>query len=106
MDLREIAHQGVIWIKMVHGVSYTMSTEGLSPGIKPWVREAYYSLPSTVEVKNGRSYTSTPAVCLHGVDRDNFSLQLLYFSKRHANNNSVNKYRLAGRAAGSGYGPW
>ena len=27
MDHRELGHQGVIWIKMVHGVSYTMSTE-------------------------------------------------------------------------------
>lgn len=34
MDLRETGHQGVIWIKMVHGVSYTMSTGGPFSGDK------------------------------------------------------------------------
>jgi hypothetical protein len=29
---------------------------------------------SSAEVKNEWSYTSTPPVCLHGVDRDNFNL--------------------------------
>jgi len=28
MDLKEVGYQGVIWIKMFHGVSHTMSTGG------------------------------------------------------------------------------
>lgn len=28
--------------------------------------------PSSTEVKNGWSYTYTPHLCLHGVDRDSF----------------------------------
>jgi hypothetical protein len=39
----------------------------LSLGIKqPW-READHSPPSSADVKNAWSYTSTPPVCLHGV---------------------------------------
>jgi hypothetical protein len=32
------------------------------------------SPPATTEVKNERSYTSTPFICLQGVDRENFTL--------------------------------
>lgn len=35
-------------------------------------REAEHSLPSSSEVKNGRSHISTPPICLHRVDRGNF----------------------------------
>lgn len=41
----------------------------------PWLqrlwREANHSPPSSSEVNNGWSYTSTPPICLHGVGRDN-----------------------------------
>jgi hypothetical protein len=30
---------------------------------------------SSAEVKNEWSYSSTPPICFHGVDRDNFTLQ-------------------------------
>jgi hypothetical protein len=46
-----------------HQASYPMGTSGLSMGVK-WPRhEADHSLPSSVEVKNVQSYTSTH----HGV---------------------------------------
>jgi hypothetical protein len=42
-------------------------TRALSPGVKrPW-READHSPPSSAEVKNAWSYTSTPPIRLHGV---------------------------------------
>ena len=37
---------------------------------------ADHSRPSIVWVKNGRSHTSTPLTCLHGVDRDIFTFCL------------------------------
>jgi hypothetical protein len=39
----------------------------LSVGVKRPGREADHSPPSSVEVKNEWSYTSTPPVCLHGM---------------------------------------
>ena len=43
------------------------------PGVKRQGREVDHSPPFGTEVKNEWSYTSTPPVCLHGVDRDNFT---------------------------------
>jgi hypothetical protein len=34
--------------------------------------EVNQSPTSSAEVKNEWSYTSTPLICLHGIDRDNF----------------------------------
>jgi hypothetical protein len=39
----------------------------LSLGVKRPGREADQSPPSSAEVKNMWSYTSTPPICLHGV---------------------------------------
>ena len=36
-------------------------------------RDVCYLPPPTVEVKNEWSYTSTPPICLNGVDRGNFT---------------------------------
>jgi len=47
---------------------------GSFPGVTRTVREVDHSPPSSAEVKNGYSDTSTPAVCLHGVDRNNFTI--------------------------------
>jgi hypothetical protein len=44
----------------------------MSPGIKRSGREADHSLPSIVEVKNERSYTATPSVCLHGMEKESY----------------------------------
>jgi hypothetical protein len=41
--------------------------EPLSMGIRRPGREADHSRPSSAEVKNVWSYTSTPPICLHGV---------------------------------------
>jgi hypothetical protein len=41
--------------------------DSLSLGIKRLGLEADYSTPSSVEVKNAWSYTSTPPLSLHGV---------------------------------------
>jgi hypothetical protein len=44
-----------------------MGTTGSFPGIKLPGREADHSPPSSAEVKNAWSYTSTPTIRLHGV---------------------------------------
>jgi len=46
---------------------------GTCPGVKRPERKVDYLPPPSVEVKNEWSYTSTPAICLCGVDRDSFS---------------------------------
>ena len=43
-------------------------------------RDVSHSFTSNAEFKNEWSYTSTPPVCLHGLDRDNFSFLLLSFN--------------------------
>ena len=42
-------------------------------GMKRPYCDVYHSRLSNTEVKNEWSYTSTPSVCLHGVDRGNFT---------------------------------
>jgi len=55
---------------------------------KKWPgHEADHSLPTDGEVKNTWSYASTPHICLHGDDRDNFTFfifmtSLLPFKRR------------------------
>jgi len=46
----------------------------LHPGIKQLGQEVDQSPSSGTEVKNDRSYTSTPSLYLLGVDRDKFNL--------------------------------
>jgi hypothetical protein len=44
--------------------------EALSPGVKLPGCEADHLVPTSAEVKNDmRRYTSSPPICLHGVDR-------------------------------------
>jgi len=50
-----------------HPAFYPMSTRGSFPGVKQLGHEAGHLLPSSAEVKNVWSYTSTLPVCLHGV---------------------------------------
>jgi hypothetical protein len=42
-------------------------------GVKQPGSEVGHSPPSSAEAKNDRSCTSTPPVCLHGVDRETFT---------------------------------
>jgi hypothetical protein len=51
----------------VHPASYQMVTRGPFSEDKTAVREADHSPPSSTEVKNAWSYTSTPRIGLHGV---------------------------------------
>jgi hypothetical protein len=50
-----------------HPASYPMDTGALSLGVKRPGRETDHSSPSSAEVKNAWSYTSTPPIRLHGV---------------------------------------
>jgi len=50
-----------------HPASYPMGTGGSFPEAKKLGHEADVSPPSSAEIKQVWSYTSTPPVCLHGV---------------------------------------
>jgi hypothetical protein len=50
---------------------------GSVPRVKWPGSEVYHSLPSSAEVKNEWSYTSTPPTCLHGVELFHLSLASL-----------------------------
>ena len=54
----------------------SVTHRGSFPGTK-WLRhEVNHSPPSSAKVKNEWSCTSTPPICLHGVDRANFTFTL------------------------------
>ena len=53
---------------------------GCFPGIKRREREVNHSPPSIAEVKNKWGGTSASPICLHGVDRENFTFLLSYSS--------------------------
>ena len=50
-------------------VSQYVGIRVISSGVKRQQREVNHSLPRHAEVRNERSYTSTPPICLHCVDR-------------------------------------
>jgi hypothetical protein len=50
-----------------HPASYPVDTRGSFPGVKWPGREADHSRPSSAEVKNAWSYTSTLPIRFHGV---------------------------------------
>jgi len=52
-----------------HPASYSRGTRFFFPGVKHLVLEDNRSPPSTVKVYYEQSYTCTPPVCLHCVDR-------------------------------------
>ena len=56
----------------LHPTTYAVGTR-----VHSWVKQpshgVYHSVPSIVEVKNEWSWTSTPLVYLHGVDRESFT---------------------------------
>jgi hypothetical protein len=67
VDARNFSHHRAHTGSGVHLASYPMGTKGSFPGIQRPGREADYSPPSSVEVKNAWSCTSTLPVRLHGV---------------------------------------
>jgi hypothetical protein len=63
--------------------SYPMGAGDSFPGVKRPGREPDHSPPSSAEVRNVWSYTSTPQVRIHGVElrhRDSFTFYLLPFN--------------------------
>jgi hypothetical protein len=52
---------------------------GSCPRVKRPGREVYQSSPSSAEVKNEWSYTSTPGIRPHGVGKDKSTITLLPF---------------------------
>jgi hypothetical protein len=74
-------HHRVLTCSGIHPASHQLGTGGSSPGIEQPVREADHSPPSSAEVKNAWSFTSSPPVYLHGVIvmyRGYFTFTLLY----------------------------
>jgi len=51
----------------VHPASHLIGTRVSFPGVKRQVREANHSLPTSAEIKNAWSYTSTPPIHLLGI---------------------------------------
>jgi hypothetical protein len=54
-----------------HAASYSMGT-AVFPGAKRPARRVDHSLPFSAEVNDEWIYTSTPSICLNGVDRESF----------------------------------
>ena len=54
-------------------------------------RDVDHSLPHSAEVKNERSYTSVPPICLHSLDEDNLLLSYFMFIKNRKNPTCVNR---------------
>jgi hypothetical protein len=57
---------------------------GSFPGVERPGRDVDHPPPTSAEVKNEWSYTSSPQICLNGVDRDNRYLQVTYGPPGHA----------------------
>jgi hypothetical protein len=51
----------------VHPASSPVGTRALTAGVKQLGHEVHHSLPSSAEVKNVWSYTSTPTIHLNGM---------------------------------------
>jgi hypothetical protein len=65
--------QNVLKGSGAHPASYSMVTAVLTVA-KLLGHEVNHSPPSTAEVKNEWSYTSTPPICLHDVKREQTTL--------------------------------
>ena len=60
-----------------HQASHSVGTLGCFPDVKRREREVNHSPPSIAEVKNEWGCTSASPVCLHDVDRENFTFTFL-----------------------------
>jgi hypothetical protein len=56
-----------------HPASYTVCTGVLSQETKDLSCGFHHAPPSNAELRNEWSYTPTPAICLYGVDGENFN---------------------------------
>jgi len=52
--------------------TWVLSGERGGREVKQFKHEVNHSPPSRAKVKNEWSHTSTPPICLHGVEKDNF----------------------------------
>ena len=59
-----------------HPASYSVGTR-VFPGVKQAGHEVNDLPPSSSKIENEWSYTSTPPIYLHGVDRENFTFNCL-----------------------------
>ena len=57
----------------IHGPDCTVGLRDFFSSVQRWEREVNCSPPSSAKIKNEWSYTSTPSLCLHGMDRDCFA---------------------------------
>ena len=57
-----------------HPASCSECTGVIPPGVKRPEREIYQSPVASADFKNEWRCTSSPLICLHGLDRDNFTL--------------------------------
>jgi hypothetical protein len=57
-----------------HPSSYLFGTKVLSPEVKVQSCGFDHSSLYSAEFKNEWSYTSTPAICLYGIDGENFNI--------------------------------
>jgi hypothetical protein len=62
-----------------HPASYSVGAVDSSLETKRQGYEVDQSPPTSVEVKNEWSFTTTPPTCLHGVDMGNFTLYGIFF---------------------------
>ena len=53
--------------------------QGLFGGVKRAGHDIEHTRPSLVDVTNEWIYTSTTPICLHGMDRDNFTFNIKEF---------------------------
>lgn len=59
----------------VHSASYAMGITVSLLGVKQPGHKDDHSFPSSTEIKNEWSYNPAPPKCLHGMNRDKFTLQ-------------------------------
>jgi len=71
-----------------HATSHSVGSGVLFPGVKRPGREVNQSPPTSAKAKNEWSYTSSPPLRLHGVDRKNFLFTFLQqvwtYARTHA----------------------
>jgi len=60
-------------VSRTHPASYSVGTRVFFTGVKQPRCGVKHSCPSSAKVKNECSYTSTPLICLHGVDWKNLT---------------------------------
>jgi len=71
---------------------------GSLPGVKRPGRVVDHPPPPSAEVTNEWNYTSTPQICLHGVDRDNLYLQASFVPPGHAVQPIRSPYKIINNA--------